>query len=420
VTSPADAVRGDRLWRDLMAMAEVGATPDGGSQRLALTDEDRAGRELFAGWACAAGLQLRADRAGNLFARRPGRDPARPAVMTGSHLDTQPNGGRFDGVFGVLAGLEAVRALDDAGVETQAPIDVVVWANEEGGRFPQFCTGSAVYAGAATLDHVRALRAFDGPTYGEELDRVGFAGDEEPGAAPASAYLELHIEQGPVLESMNRPAGVVLGTFGVERHLLRFTGQAAHSGSTPIPMRRDAFLAAAETALACREIARRHSRPGAGVVCTVGVVDVEPKIVTAVPGACEISLDQRALDPAVLAAMHREAREASQRSAGSNHVLVDWKHLWRIDPRPFDPALVTLCEDAVREQTGDAPRLPSGPLHDAAEMVPHMAAVMMFAYSSKGLSHCKEEDTPEPHLETTISAYLRLVDKTIAYVSRNS
>jgi N-carbamoyl-L-amino-acid hydrolase len=199
--------------------------------------------------------------------------------------------------------------------------------------------------------------------------------------------------------------------------MLRFTGQAAHSGSTPIPMRRDAFLAAAETALACREIALRHSKPGAGVVCTVGVVNVEPKIVTAVPGVCEISLDQRSLDASILAAMLEDARRAAERCAGDNHVAVEWKPLWRIEPRPFDPDLIRLCESAVREETGDAPSLPSGPLHDAAEMVPHMPVVMMFAYSSNGLSHCKEEDTPVPHLEKSIRAYLRLVEKTLAHVA---
>ena len=220
-----------------------------------------------------------------------------------------------------------------------------------------------------------------------------------------------------MLESMQKSSGAVLGTFGVERNMLRFTGQAAHSGSTPIPMRRDAFLAAAQTALECREIARRHSKPGAGVVCTVGVVNVEPKIVTAVPGVCEISLDQRALDPAVLAQMLREARDVSGRIAKDNNVRVEWKPLWRIEPRLLDPTLVALCEESVREETGDAPKLPSGPLHDAAEMVPHMPVVMMFAYSSNGLSHCKEEDTPVPHLEKTIRAYLRLVEKTIAHVA---
>jgi allantoate deiminase len=235
----------------------------------------------------------------------------------------------------------------------------------------------------------------------------------------ARAYLELHIEQGPVLESMQKATGVVLGTFGVERHTIRFTGQAAHSGSTPIPMRRDAFLAAAQTALECREIGLRHSRPtpGDGVVCTVGVVNVEPKIVTAVPGVCEISLDQRALNADVLAAMLADAKAAAEKAAKDNRVSVEWRQLWRINPRPFDPALIRLCEEAVREETGDAPRLPSGPLHDAAEMVPHMPVVMMFAYSSNGLSHCKEEDTPAAHLEASIRAYLRLVDKTIAHVA---
>jgi N-carbamoyl-L-amino-acid hydrolase len=229
----------------------------------------------------------------------------------------------------------------------------------------------------------------------------------------AHAYLELHIEQGPVLESMNKPTGVVLGTFGVERNMIRFTGQAAHSGSTPIPMRRDAFLAAAEAAIGFREIARRHSTPHAGVVCTVGVVRAEPGIVTAVPGVCEISLDQRALNPVVLAAMLADARTVAAEAAAANNVSVEWRPLWRIEPRPFDPRLIELCADAVREVTGDAPRLPSGPLHDAAEMVPHMPAVMMFAYSSNGLSHCKEEDTPEPHLRATIDAFLRLVGKVV-------
>jgi N-carbamoyl-L-amino-acid hydrolase len=238
-------------------------------------------------------------------------------------------------------------------------------------------------------------------------------------AIDARAYLELHIEQGPVLESMHKSTGVVLGTFGVERHMLRFIGQAAHSGSTPIPMRRDAFLAAAQTALECREIAIRHSKPGPGqnVVCTVGVVNVEPKIVTAVPGVCEMSLDQRALDAGVLATMLREAHTAAERAAQANNVRVEWRQIWRIEPRPFDATLIRLCEEAVREETGDAPRLPSGPLHDAAEMVPHMPVVMMFTSSSNGLSHCKEEDTPEPHLETSLRAYLRLVDKTVAWVS---
>jgi len=299
----------------------------------------------------------------------------------------------------------------------------VDWADEEGARFGRSLLGSSAAAGSLGLDDIRDLADRQGTRLVDAMAENGVAIDtmlnarRELKAIDARAYLELHIEQGPVLESMQKSTGVVLGTFGVERHMLRFTGQAAHSGSTPIPMRRDAFLAAAETALACREIGLRYSTPDARVVCTVGIVNVEPKIVTAVPGVCEISLDQRALDADVLAAMLSEARDAAARCAKNNNVAVEWKRLWRIEPRPFNPQLIRLCEEAVREETGDAPQLPSGPLHDAAEMVPHMPVVMMFAYSSGGLSHCKEEDTPQEHLEKTIRAYLRLVDKTIAHVA---
>jgi N-carbamoyl-L-amino-acid hydrolase len=302
---------------------------------------------------------------------------------------------------------------------------LVDWADEEGARFGRSLLGSSAAAGSLRIDDVRELKDRDGTRLIDALAENGVSLEGMRGAQhelsgiDARAYLELHIEQGPVLESMNRPTGVVLGTFGVERHMLRFVGQAAHSGSTPIPMRRDAFLAAAETALECREIARRHSNrdaPGGNVVCTVGIVDVEPKIVTAVPGICDISLDQRALDKDVLSAMLHEARQAASRAASANNVAVEWRELWRIEPRRFDPALLRLCEEAVREETGDAPRLPSGPLHDAAEMVPRMPAVMMFASSSAGLSHCREEDTSEPHLEKSIRAYLRLVQKAMTHV----
>jgi allantoate deiminase len=411
-----------RVIADLRELAARTSTPDG-AQRLAWGPVWREARDWFRGKVAELGLRIETDSAGNNWVTLPG--VLDRTVIVGSHLDSVPNGGWLDGCLGVLAALEALR-MHTGAAEAPVTLKLVDWADEEGARFGRSLLGSSAAAGSLKIQDVRELTDRQGTRLVDALAENGVLLDKmldahrELKTIDARAYLELHIEQGPVLESMKKPTGVVLGTFGVERHMLRFTGQAAHSGSTPIPMRRDAFLAAAETALESREIAKRHSTPGAGVVCTVGVVNVEPKIVTAVPGVCEISLDQRALDAGVLSAMHREAREASERHARENNVAVEWKHLWRIEPRLFDPHLLRLCEEAVGEETGDAPRLPSGPLHDAAEMVPHMPVVMMFASSSNGLSHCKEEDTPEPHLEKTIRAYLRLVEKTIAHVARSA
>jgi N-carbamoyl-L-amino-acid hydrolase len=402
---------------DLRELAALTSTPEG-AQRLAWGPVWQRARTWFNGKLRPLGLEPAVDAAGNSWVTLPGASDR--TVIIGSHLDSVPNGGWLDGALGVMAGLEALRMF--AATPPPVTLKLVDWADEEGARFGRSLLGSSAASGSLRLDDVRGLvdkqgtRLVDALSdHGVDFERLGDAHGALT-AIPARAYLELHIEQGPVLESMNKPTGVVLGTFGVERHLLRFTGQAAHSGSTPIPMRRDAFLAAAQSALAFREIARRHTTPDARVVCTVGTVTVAPGIVTAVPGACEIALDQRALDPAVLARMLAEAREAADEAAADNTVTVEWRPLWRIEPRPFDARLIDLCEQSVREVTGDAPRLPSGPLHDAAEMVPHMPVVMMFASSSNGLSHCKEEDTPEPHLEKTIDAFLLLVRKTVQAV----
>ncbi len=417
MTTPIEA---KRVIADLRELARRTSNPEG-AQRVAWGPVWREARDWFRTKVAELGLQAKPDAAGNLWVTLPGESAK--TIIIGSHLDCVPNGGWLDGCFGVVAGIEALRRYSK-GKKPPVTLKLVDWADEEGARFGRSLFGSSAAAGTLQIKDVQELKDRQGTRLVEALAENGV---ELSGVLDAQktlknidarAYLELHIEQGPVLESMGKPTGVVIGTFGVERHMIRFTGQAAHSGSTPIPMRRDAFLAAAQTALACREIGLRHSRPGAGVVCTVGVVNVEPKIVTAVPGVCEISLDQRALDAKVLAAMNREAREASQQFAKENDVTVEWKHIWRIEPRPFDPKLLALCEEAVREETGEATRLPSGPLHDAAEMVPHMPVVMMFSSSSRGLSHCKEEDTPEAHLETTIRSFLRLLDKTVAHVEK--
>src|SRR5262245_2415478 len=407
-----------RVIAELRDLASRTSTPEG-AQRMAWGPVWRDARAWFKDKVASLGLRVERDSAGNNWVTIAGSSPK--TVIVGSHLDSVPNGGWLDGALGVVVALEALRTHVNG--TPPVTLKLVDWADEEGARFGRRLVGSSAASGSLNIDDVLELKDRQGIRLVDALAENGVALDrmtdahKELKAIDARAYLELHIEQGPVLESMQKSTGAVLGTFGVERHMLRFTGQAAHSGSTPIPMRRDAFLAAAATALACREIGLRHSRPDARVVCTVGVVNVEPKIVTAVPGVCEISLDQRALDADVLEAMLRDAREASERCAREHRVTVEWKRVWRIEPRPFDPNLIRWCTEAVREETGDAPELPSGPLHDAAEMVPHMPVVMMFAYSSNGLSHCKEEDTPREHLESSIRAYLRLVEKTIEHVA---
>ena len=385
-----------------------------GAQRVAWGPVWRDARGWLGGLLAEEGLRAESDLAGNNWITLPGKRA--DTVIIGGHLDSVPNGGWLDGPLGVLAGLEALRRFK--GTTPPVTLSVVDFADEEGARFSRSLLGSSGASGSLVPDSVRGLVDRQGVRLPDALAENGVDLDRMPEARRdldrrhPRAYLELHIEQGPVLEAMGRSTGAVIGTYGVERHVLRFVGQAAHSGSTPIAMRRDAFLAAAETALACREIARRRE-----MVCTVGTVTVEPAIVTAVPGVCEIALDQRALDPETLRQAFADAHEAATRAAAANGVTVEWRHLWRIDPCRFDSRLVDLCAAAVQEATGHAPRLPSGPLHDAVEMGRIMPAVMMFARSTNGLSHCKEEDTPEADLEVTIDAFLRLVDKTVAAVA---
>ena len=391
-----------------------------GAQRVAWGPVWRDARRWLDDLLAEEGLRAETDVAGNNWITVPGARP--DTVIIGGHLDSVPNGGWLDGPLGVLAGLEALRRFK--GTTPPVTLAVVDFADEEGARFSRSLLGSSGASGSLVPDSVRGLVDRQGVRLVDALAENGVDLDRMPEARRSldrrhpRAYLELHIEQGPVLEAMGQSTGVVIGTSGVERHVLRFVGQAAHSGSTPLAMRRDAFLAAAETALACREIARRYSTHDVGMVCTVGTVSVEPGIVTAIPGVCEIALDQRALESETLRTALADAHEAASRAAMANDVTVTWRQLWRIDPRRFDPRLVDLCAAAVQEVTGTRPT-PSGPLHDAVEMGRIMPAVMMFARSTNGLSHCKEEDTPEADLEVTLDAFLRLVDKTVAAVAAN-
>jgi len=402
--SPAAA----RVLADLRELASLTSTPDG-AQRVAWGPQWRAARAWFAAKVAALGLTVQADTAGNHWVTLPGA--GKRSVIIGSHLDSVPNGGWLDGPLGVLTGLEVLRQWQ----ARQPPVSLhlVDWADEEG-RFGRSLLGSSAATGTLRPDEARALADKTGTKLVDALAENGIDLDRMPAArhhlqsVDGRAYLELHIEQGPVLEAQGKAAGVVLGTFGVERHLFTFTGQAAHAGSTPVPLRRDAFLAAATFALACRQIALQ-----AGAVCTVGRVRVEPDIATAVPGRAEVSLDQRALDAAVLAAMLAEAKSAAAQAARANQVAVAWRPVFRMTPRPFDPQLIELAAEAVAETAGDAPRLPSGPLHDATEMAGVMPTVMLFSSSIGGLSHCKEEDTPPAHLDAAIRAFLLLAEKTV-------
>jgi len=315
-----------------------------------------------------------------------------------------------------VAGLEVLRRIAGEGTPP-VTVRLVDWADEEGARFGRSLFGSSAAAGTMNPDELRGLTDRDRvklpdalAAYGVDLDRAGEARKQ---LANAAAYLELHIEQGPVLEDLGLPLGVVLGTFGVERHAIRFTGQSAHAGSTPMDKRRDAFGAAAKLGLEIREIAKRN-----GGVCTVGSVVTRPGIVTAVVGQCDITLDQRHLNADALATMLAEARQASERFAHEERVDVDWQRIWRIEPILFHPELIELADAAVRETSGTVHRLPSGPLHDAAEVSrAGVPTIMLFVQSLRGLSHAKEEDTKEDHLELSVRALDRLATKTIQWLS---
>jgi beta-ureidopropionase / N-carbamoyl-L-amino-acid hydrolase len=353
------------------------------------------------------------DAAGNSWTTL--RGDSEKALILGSHLDSVPNGGWLDGALGVLAGFEVLRSLaEDYQGKPPITIRLVDWADEEGARFGRSLFGSSAFAGTQTIEADRgrtdreAVRLEDALRQCQvDVDRIGDAARER---AHAGAYLELHIEQGPVLESMQLPLGVVLGTKGVERHAIAFHGQEAHSGSTPMAVRRDALAAAAKLALEIRPIARKH--PDA--VATMGSVKTFPGIVTAVVGRCETTLDMRDLDAAVLASMLAEALEASRRFAAEEGCTVEWAKIWSIEPIPFDPQLIELCGQAVQETAGKSHQLPSGPLHDAAEVArAGIPVVMMFTQSLNGLSHNPAENTRTEHLELAVQAYDRLARKTM-------
>jgi beta-ureidopropionase / N-carbamoyl-L-amino-acid hydrolase len=391
---------------------------ENGAQRVAWTDTWERARQWLREQVANVGADETVDAAGNQwFTLRGGNDRA---VLIGGHIDSVPNGGWLDGALNVLAGLEVLRRLAEEGTPP-VTVRLVNWADEEGARFGRSLFGSSAAAGSmADQDDLRARRDADGISLPDalrehdvDLDTALDARKELEGAA---AYLELHIEQGPVLEAMDLPLGVVLGTFGVERHQVTFRGQAAHAGSTPMEQRRDALAGAARLELEIREVAKRT---GDGAVCTIGGVVTKPGIVTSVVETAECLLDQRHLDAAKLAGMLRDAKQASEEIAAAESIDVEWARIWNIEPILFDDALIELADESIREVASSAHRLPSGPLHDAAEVArAGIPTVMLFVQSLRGLSHTKLEDTHEDHLELAVRALDKLASKTIGRVAR--
>jgi allantoate deiminase len=389
---------------------------DDGAQRVAWTDTWTTARDWVREQLEAIdGVSVERDEAGNVWATLPGA--REEFVIVGGHVDSVPDGGWLDGILNVLAGVEVLRSL--AGEELPVSLKLVDWADEEGARFGRSLLGSSAAAGSLEPDAVRGLTDRDGTALPDALAEHGVDLDSALDARSrldgALAYLELHIEQGPVLEDMDIPLGVVLGTFGVQRHRVRFTGAHAHAGATPMHVRKDAFLAAARSALAWRDDAAARD----DVRATTGSVKVSPGIVTAFNGICEVSLDQRALDADVLASMLEAAKEASETLAAEEGCSVEWEQVWEIEPIPFDDRLIEMADEVVHEVAGTSHRLPSGPLHDAAEMARVMPTVMLFVKSLGGVSHTKEEDTPDEDLELSVRALHELTRRTLVWAGEN-
>jgi len=384
------SINGDRLWSSLMTMAEIGKTPGGGVRRLALSDEDRAARDRLAEGLGAAGLTVRIDDIGNMYGRRDGAESGAAPVVFGSHLDTVPTGGRFDGVLGVVGALEVIRALDDAGVRTRAPLEIVNWTNEEGARFAPAMLASGVVSGRFTREEAYAARDPGGQTFGDELARIGYRGETAHRLGDCAAYLELHVEQGPVLERARSQIGVVEGIEGISWNRIEVTGHAAHAGPTPMPDRRDALVAASRLVLLLRDGADRQP----GVRTTVGRLDVSPNTINVVPGRVEMTLDVRSPRDDRLEAALVAADRACGRVAELDRVEVRREEFWRSPVTPFSPKVIAAVAGAAKGRGFSAARLWAGAGHDAKYMADRFPTGMIFVPSKDGLSHNEAEWTP--------------------------
>ncbi|MFU1478410.1 Zn-dependent hydrolase [Roseovarius sp. C7] len=393
-------INGARLWDSLMKMARIDALPGGGCGRLALSDGDREARDIFASWCREAGCDVSYDRLGNMFARREGRDPDEPPVAIGSHLDTQPHGGKFDGVYGVLAGLEIVRTLNDHGISTDAPLEIVNWTNEEGARFAPAMLASGVYAGAFDLDFALTRRDASGKSFGDELARIGYAGDTACGAHKLGVFLEAHIEQGPILENNEEVIGVVTGGQGQRWYDVNLLGRDAHSGSTPMQGRRDALAAAARLVLAVQSLARAH---GEAAVGTVGELNVLPNARNTIPGEVRLAIDLRHPDDTVLSRMDHELRAACRTM---EEVEIGLEMIWHNPPIAFDSDCIDALKAAVKLHGYPSRQMVSGAGHDACQIARCVPTAMVFVPCKDGLSHNEAESAEPEHLEAGCNVLL--------------
>lgn len=415
-------VDGKRLWDALMTLAEIGATPKGGNCRLALTEEDRAGRELVTGWLEAAGLTLRVDEIGNIFARRSGRNNSLPPIATGSHIDTQPTGGKFDGCYGVLAGLEVMRVLHEHGIETEAPLEVVIWTNEEGSRFVPVMMGSGVHAGLIPLEKALAATDRDGDSVASSLARTGYAGDVPVGRDSFGAYFEAHIEQGPVLEQEEITIGAVTGSLGLHWFDVVVNGQEAHAGPTPMPFRRDALKVACALVSDILTLADNY-QPNGRVTC--GEFNVHPNSRNVIPGQVRFSVDLRHLEPAVLAEMHDQLKALcfkhhTANQSGKQQVGVELIDIQYIPPTPFAPELIEMVRSASRELEVSFRDIETGAGHDAVQIAGINPAAMIFVPCEDGISHNESENAAPSDLEDGANVLLLAILKRAGIASVSS
>jgi N-carbamoyl-L-amino-acid hydrolase len=397
-------IDGGRLWRSLMELAKIGATPKGGVRRVTLTEADREGRERFARWCREAGLEVRVDAIGNMFARRAGRDAAAPPVVMGSHLDTQPNGGRFDGAYGVMAGLEIMRALNDAGASTRAPLEVACWTNEEGSRFVPTMMGSGVFTGIYPIEEVLKNKDTEGVSVRDALDALGYRGEARP--HKVAAYFEAHIEQGPVLEDTSTTIGVVQGALGQRWFDVLITGQDAHAGPTPMHLRHDALLAAAQITLEVNRIANTFPDSARG---TVGHLQVRPNSRNVIPGEVRMTVDLRNARDATLLSMRNQLEEVVKGIARERAVSIDMKEVVYFPPSEFAPELVERVRAAARNLGFSHRDIVSGAAHDAVYLARVAPTAMVFVPCEGGISHNETENARPEDLAAGCSVMLEAV-----------